>query len=98
MNGPFPPPALRDQSAEASIGLAGEYMRAVREVEGRLRREAGKVTQEATKLQHQREQLEKLLRSFRKALLVNQQSTDGRTLRPTGTERVSEVVGTDSNK
>ncbi|KAI4884230.1 hypothetical protein NFI96_011605, partial [Prochilodus magdalenae] len=83
MNGPFPPPALRDQSAEASVGMASEYMRSVREVEGRLRREAGKVTQEATKLEHQRERLEKLLRSFRRALLVNQQSTDGRTFRPT---------------
>ncbi|XP_066516343.1 tektin-like protein 1 isoform X2 [Hoplias malabaricus] len=82
-NDPFPPPALRDQSAEASIGLASEYMRSVREVEGRLRREAGKVNQEATKLQHQRERLEKLLRSVRKALLVNQQSTDWRTFRPT---------------
>ncbi|XP_072547553.1 tektin-like protein 1 [Salminus brasiliensis] len=86
VSGPFPSPALRDQSAEASISLAGEYMRSVREVEGRLRREAGKVTQEATKLEHQRERLEKLLRSLRKALLINQQSTDGRTFRPATTE------------
>ncbi|KAL7832185.1 hypothetical protein AOLI_G00297330 [Acnodon oligacanthus] len=90
MNGPFPPPALRDQSAEASISMAGEYMRSVREVEGHLRRTAGKVTQEATKLQHQRERLEKLLRSFRKALLVNQQSTDGRTFRPSVKETVKD--------
>uniref|UniRef100_W5K143 Tektin like 1 n=1 Tax=Astyanax mexicanus TaxID=7994 RepID=W5K143_ASTMX len=86
VGGPFPSPALRDQSAEVSISLAGKYMRGVREVEGWLRREAGKVTQEATKLQHQRERLEKLLWSFRKALLVNQQSTDGRKCRPATTE------------
>ncbi|XP_076832612.1 tektin-like protein 1 [Brachyhypopomus gauderio] len=86
VKGPFPPPALRDQSAVACVGLACEYMRNVREVEGHLRRQAGRVSQEATKLEHQRERLEKLLRSFRKAVLVNQQSADGRTLRPTANE------------
>ncbi|XP_026111211.1 coiled-coil domain-containing protein 105-like [Carassius auratus] len=88
MSRPFPPPALRDQSAVVSTGMAGEYMRGVREVEGHLRRQAGRVTQEGTRVEHQREQLEKLLRNLRKALLVNQQSTDGRTFRPATTETI----------
>uniref|UniRef100_A0A8C1KDT8 Coiled-coil domain containing 105 n=1 Tax=Cyprinus carpio TaxID=7962 RepID=A0A8C1KDT8_CYPCA len=88
MSRPFPPPALRDQSAVISTGMTGEYMRGVREVEGHLRRQAGRVTQEGTRVEHQREQLEKLLRSLRKALLVNQQSADGRTFRPATTETI----------
>ncbi|XP_016123523.1 coiled-coil domain-containing protein 105-like [Sinocyclocheilus grahami] len=88
MSRPFPPPALRDQSAVVSTGMTGEYMRGVREVEGHLRRQAGRVTQEGTRVEHQREQLEKLLRSLRKALLVNQQSADGRTFRPATTETI----------
>ncbi|XP_050984641.1 coiled-coil domain-containing protein 105 [Labeo rohita] len=90
ISGPFPPPALRDQSAVASTGMAGEYMRGVREVEGHLRRQAGRVTQEGTRVEHQRERLEKLLRSLRKALLVNQQSADGRTFRPATTETIQD--------
>ncbi|XP_059390143.1 coiled-coil domain-containing protein 105-like [Carassius carassius] len=88
MSRPFPPPALRDQSAVVNTGMAGEYMRGVREVEGHLRRRAGRVTQEGTRVEHQREQLEKLLRNLRKALLVNQQSADGRTFRPATTETI----------
>ncbi|XP_026137919.1 coiled-coil domain-containing protein 105-like [Carassius auratus] len=88
MSGPFPAPALRDQSAVVSTGMTGEYMRGVREVEGRLRRQAGRVTQEDTRLEHQRERLEKLLRSLRRALLVNQQSADGRKFRPATTETI----------
>ncbi|KAK7156709.1 hypothetical protein R3I94_006676 [Phoxinus phoxinus] len=88
ISGPFPPPALRDQSAVVSAGMVGEYMRGVREVEGHLRRQAGRVTQEDTRVKHQRERLEKLLRSLRKALLVNQQSADGRTFRPATTETI----------
>ncbi|XP_048016835.1 coiled-coil domain-containing protein 105 isoform X1 [Megalobrama amblycephala] len=88
ISGPFPPPVLRDQSAVVSTGMVGEYMRAVREVEAHLRRQAGRVTQEDTRVEHQRERLEKLLRSLRKALLVNQQSADGRTFRPATTETI----------
>ncbi|XP_693940.1 tektin-like protein 1 [Danio rerio] len=86
IGGPFPPPVLREQSAVVSTGLAADYMRSVREVEGHLRKQTGRVTQEATKVEHQRERLEKLLRSLRKALLVNQQSANGRTFRPATTE------------
>uniref|UniRef100_A0A8C1GS69 Coiled-coil domain containing 105 n=1 Tax=Cyprinus carpio TaxID=7962 RepID=A0A8C1GS69_CYPCA len=86
ISGPFPLPVLRDQSAVVSTGMAGEYMRGVREVEGRLRRQAGRVTQEGTRVEHQRERLEKLLRSLRRALLVNQQSVDCRKFRPATTE------------
>ncbi|KAG1952221.1 hypothetical protein F2P79_010176 [Pimephales promelas] len=85
-SGPFPLPALRDQSALVSAGMVGEYTRGVREVEGHLRRQAGRVTQEDTRVEHLRERLEKLLCSLRKALLVNQQSADGRTFRPPTTE------------
>ncbi|XP_056126777.1 coiled-coil domain-containing protein 105 [Rhinichthys klamathensis goyatoka] len=88
ISGPFPPPVLRDQSAVVSAGMVCEYMRGVREVEGHLRRQAGRVTQEDTRVEHQRERLEKLLRSLRKALLVNQQSADGRTFRPATTETI----------
>ncbi|CAM4555086.1 unnamed protein product [Leuciscus chuanchicus] len=88
ISGPFPPPVLRDQSAVVSAGMVAEYMRGVREVEGHLRRQAGRVTQEDTRVEHQRERLEKLLRSLRKALQVNQQSADGRTFRPATTETI----------
>lgn len=88
-SGPFPPPALREQSAGLSVAVAAEYTRAVRQVEGHLRRQAGRITEEATRLDHQKEKLEKLLRSVRSALLINQKTTDERTRRP-ATERVSE--------
>lgn len=88
ISGPFPPPVLRDQGAVVSTGMVGEYMRGVREVEGHLRRRAGRVTQEGTRVEHQRERLEKLLRSLRRALQVNQQSADGRTFRPATTETI----------
>ncbi|TRY96752.1 hypothetical protein DNTS_009614 [Danionella cerebrum] len=94
MTGPFPPLVLREQSAMASTGLVGDYMRGVREVEGHLRRQAGRITQEGTRVEHLREQLEKLLRSLRRALLVNQQSADGRTFRPATAETVRD--GADS--
>ncbi|KAK3560899.1 hypothetical protein QTP86_022901, partial [Hemibagrus guttatus] len=85
---PFPPPALREQSAGLSTAVAAEYTRVVRQVEGRLRRQAGRITEEATRLDHQKEKLEKLLRSVRTALLMNQKNTDERTRRPaTETEK-----------
>ncbi|XP_056613103.1 coiled-coil domain-containing protein 105 [Triplophysa dalaica] len=86
VSGPFPPPALREQSAVVSTGMAGDYMRGVREVEGHLRKQAARVTQEGTRLEHQRERLEKLLRGVRKALQVNQQSSNDRTFRPATSE------------
>ncbi|XP_060754143.1 tektin-like protein 1 [Neoarius graeffei] len=88
-SGPFPPPALREQSAGLSVAVAAEYTRAVRQVEGRLRRQAGKITEEATRLDHQKEKLEKLLRSVRTALLINQKTTDARSRRP-ATERAKD--------
>ncbi|XP_053363865.1 coiled-coil domain-containing protein 105 [Clarias gariepinus] len=85
---PFLPPALREQSAKLSVAVAAEYTRAVRQVEGRLRRQAGRITQEATRLDHQKEKLEKLLRSIRQALLINQKNIDKRRQRPaTETEK-----------
>ncbi|XP_055053017.2 tektin-like protein 1 [Misgurnus anguillicaudatus] len=92
ISGPFPPPALREQSTVVSMGMAGDYMRVVREVEARLRKQAARVTQEGTKMEHQRERLEKLLRSLRKALLVNQQSSDGRMFRPATAETIRDVA------
>lgn len=89
-SGPFPPPALREQSASLSVAVAAEYTRAVRQVEGCLRRQAGKITEEATRLDRQKEKLEKLLRSVRTALLINQKTTDARSRRP-ATETVSET-------
>ncbi|XP_051521721.1 coiled-coil domain-containing protein 105 [Myxocyprinus asiaticus] len=76
------------------MGVVGEYIRGVREVEGHLRRQAGRVTQEGTRVEHQRERLEKLLHSLRKALQVNQQSADGRMFRPATTETIQD--GADS--
>ncbi|KAF7700255.1 coiled-coil domain-containing protein 105 [Silurus meridionalis] len=86
--GPFPPPALREQSAGLSKALSAEYTRAVRQVEGNLRRQAGRINEAATRLNHQKEKLEKLLRSVRTALLVNKKTTEERTRRPaTETEK-----------
>ncbi|KAK2831619.1 hypothetical protein Q7C36_016705 [Tachysurus vachellii] len=88
MSGPFPSPALREQSAGLSTAVAAEYTRAVRQVEGCLRRQAGRITEEATRLDHQKEKLEKLLRSVRTALRINQNTTDERARRPaTETEK-----------
>ncbi|KAM4600427.1 tektin-like protein 1 [Polymixia lowei] len=83
---PFPPPSLREKCAEASVGVATEYMRSVREVEGQLRRQAGTVTQEGTKLERERGHLEKTLRSLTYDLQVNRKSAEWRTKRPAAAE------------
>ncbi|KAJ8288054.1 hypothetical protein COCON_G00007130 [Conger conger] len=84
---PFPPPCLREQCADASVRAAGEYMREVRGVEGQLRRQACRVGQESVKLERERGYLERMLRSLRKELLVNQRSLEERTSRPPTTEK-----------
>ncbi|KAM3873020.1 tektin-like protein 1 [Diretmus argenteus] len=83
---PFPPPSFREQCAGASVRVASAYMRRVREVEGQLRRQAGRVTQEGTKLERERGHLEKMLHSLRIDLQVNRKSTEGRTKRPSTAE------------
>ena len=87
---PFPPPSLREQCAEASVAMAADYMRRVREVEGQLRRQAGRVTQEGTKLEREKRHLEKMIRSLRCDLQVNMKSVEGRTQRPATVETVSD--------
>ncbi|XP_036930615.1 coiled-coil domain-containing protein 105 [Acanthopagrus latus] len=79
---PFPPTSLREQCAEASAAVAGEYMRRVREVEGQLRRQAGRVTQEGVKLEREKVHLERILRSLTTDLTVNRRSSEERTRRP----------------
>ncbi|XP_041799203.1 coiled-coil domain-containing protein 105 [Chelmon rostratus] len=79
---PFPPTSLREQCARASVAVAYEYMRMVREVEGQLRRQAGMVTQEGTKLEKERGHLERMLRSLKDGLTVNRRSSEWRTRRP----------------
>ncbi|KAJ8290154.1 hypothetical protein GJAV_G00009350 [Gymnothorax javanicus] len=85
---PFPPPCLREHCAEASVKVAAEYMREVRRVEGQLRRQACKVGQEGIKLERERGYLERMLRSLRKDLVVNQKSMEVRVLRPPPAETV----------
>ncbi|XP_045082538.1 uncharacterized protein LOC121553470 [Coregonus clupeaformis] len=82
----FPPPCFREQCAEASVGVAGEYMRGVREVEGEIRRKAVRVAQECIKLERERGLLERMLRSLRCEMLINKKSVEGRTMRPATTE------------
>ncbi|XP_041843873.1 coiled-coil domain-containing protein 105 [Melanotaenia boesemani] len=83
---PFPPTSLREQCAAASVTVAREYMRRVREVEGQLRRQAARVTEEATKLERERSHLERTLRSITSNLTVNRRSSEGRRKRPATTE------------
>nr|XP_020444267.1 coiled-coil domain-containing protein 105 [Monopterus albus] len=82
----FPPTSLREQCAEVSVAVAGEYMRRVREVEGQLHRQAGRVTTEGIRLERERGHLERTLRSVRTALTINSRSSDRRTMRPSTAE------------
>ncbi|XP_053699891.1 coiled-coil domain-containing protein 105 [Synchiropus splendidus] len=84
---PFPLSSLRDQCAEATVAVASEYMRKVREVEGQLRRQASNVNQEVVKLQREKGHLESMLRKLSADLMVNRMSSEGRTRRPTARER-----------
>nr|XP_046256006.1 coiled-coil domain-containing protein 105 [Scatophagus argus] len=83
---PFPPTSLREQCAAASAAVASEYMRRVREVEGQLRRQAGRVSQEGVKLERERGHLERMLRSLTADLTVNKRSSEERTRRPSTAE------------
>ncbi|XP_061812063.1 tektin-like protein 1 isoform X1 [Nerophis lumbriciformis] len=83
---PFPPSSLREQCAAASVAVAGEYMRMVRDVEVHLRRQAGRVNQEAIMLERERGHLEKMLHSLQASLEVNRRSSEGRTRRPANSE------------
>ncbi|KAM9512539.1 LOW QUALITY PROTEIN: tektin-like protein 1 [Salvelinus alpinus] len=79
---PFPPPCFREQCAEASVGVAGEYMRR----EGEIRRQAGQVAQECIKLERGRGLLERMLRSLRCEMLINKKRVEGRTIIPATSE------------
>ncbi|CAJ1062833.1 coiled-coil domain-containing protein 105 [Xyrichtys novacula] len=83
---PFPPTSLRELCAGASLAVAGDYMRRVREVEGQLRRQAGRVREEGIKLERERSHLERMLRNLRIHLNINRRSSEGRTRRPSTTE------------
>jgi len=78
----FPPPGGREQCTGAGVAAVREYMRGVRQAEGRLRRRAGAVSQEAVKLQRGRGHLERTLRSIRTDRSVNGRSSEGRSRRP----------------
>ncbi|KAG7276571.1 hypothetical protein CRUP_019621, partial [Coryphaenoides rupestris] len=64
-----------------STATASEYTRWVRGVELRLRRQAGRASQERTKLERERAHLEMMLRSLRRDLQVNRESAERRTER-----------------
>ncbi|XP_072249492.1 tektin-like protein 1 [Leuresthes tenuis] len=83
---PFPPASLREHCAAASSAVAADYMRRVREVEGQLRRQAGRVTEEGTKLERERSHLERTLRSITTNLTVNRRSSEDRSRRPATAE------------
>ncbi|XP_060905980.1 tektin-like protein 1 [Labrus mixtus] len=83
---PFPPTSLREQCAGASIAVAGDYMRTVREVEGLLRRQASRVRDEGIKLEREKVHLERMLRSLKTHLNINRRSSEGRTRRPSSAE------------
>lgn len=78
---PFPLTSLREQCAGASVAVAMEYMRGVREVEGQLRRQAARVSQEGVRLQRERGHLERTLGSLRAELGVNRRSSEARSRR-----------------
>ncbi|XP_076006574.1 tektin-like protein 1 [Genypterus blacodes] len=61
-------------------------MRGVREVEGRLLRQAGRVSQEEVGLQRERAHLERVLGSLGAQLTVNRRSTEDRKKRPSTSE------------
>ncbi|KAK5612315.1 hypothetical protein CRENBAI_016303 [Crenichthys baileyi] len=82
----FPPSSLREQCAAESVAVLGEYMRRVREVEAQLRRQAGNVVEERTKLEREQVHLEKTLRSIRTNLTINSRSSESRSRRPATTE------------
>ncbi|XP_056458812.1 coiled-coil domain-containing protein 105 [Gadus chalcogrammus] len=73
--------SLRERCARQSTATAGEYMRWVREVELRLRRQAGRSSQEIAKLERERAHLEMMLRSLRNDLQVNRECAGQRTER-----------------
>ncbi|XP_041650130.1 coiled-coil domain-containing protein 105 [Cheilinus undulatus] len=87
---PFPPSSMREQCAGASVAMASEYMRRVREVEGQLRRQAGRVREEGIKLERERGHLERMLHSLKTHLNINRRSSEGRTRRPSTTETESD--------
>ncbi|XP_028326975.1 coiled-coil domain-containing protein 105 isoform X1 [Gouania willdenowi] len=84
---PFPPPFLRELCAGASSAVAGGYMRRVREVEGRLRRQVGVVSEEGVKLERERSHVEKMLSSIRTSLTVNRRSSEQRCCMRTMTQQ-----------
>ena len=72
---------MRERCARQSTATAGEYMRWVREVELRLRRQVGRSSREIIKLGRERAHLEMMLRSLRNDLQVNRESAGQRTER-----------------